>query len=113
MDVAGQHQGQPKRVLGDRMRRVPGNPDHGQVRRTGRFEVHVVEAGTPEHDRPQPRRCQHADDLGIDDVVDEYADRVVARGEWSGVGPKGKVEPGEVVALVSIRRGQELAVVRS
>ena len=81
VDATVQRQDQRDRVLGDRVRRVGGDPHDVEAEPGGCHEVDVVEPGAAERDVANPDRGECREGGVIEHVVHEHAHRLGAVGE--------------------------------
>ena len=89
--VEGEDQGHG--VLGHGVWRVGRYPYHGQAQALGGVQVDMVVARRAQGDQARAARSQARQHLGVEFIVDEGADHLVAIGEGRGVqGQAGRLE---------------------
>ena len=99
------------RELGDGMRRIGRHAHHRQAEALRRLEVDIVEARRAKRDDARPTGGELFQDLGIEGVVDEDADRREALGQARGRAVEARLQEIEGMAGLGGGLAQEDAVV--
>lgn len=100
------------RVLRDRVRRIVDDANHLDAELRGGREIDVVEAGAAQRHETRAAFVQRFEHFGIRRIVDEDADRAVARRELDGVHVERHVVVPELVVFLLVRLVDVLTLVR-
>ncbi len=99
VDLAVQREQQPHRVFGDRVGRIGRHAQNVNFTE-GRGKVDVAVTGAAHGQHPNTVVVQGVERRGVDIVIDEGADRVVAGGQFGSLGREPRLGVVDDVAVV-------------